>query len=492
MVLEGLYLLSTVTVIDSLGFMMVGFDNGLMGGFVDGVQWRDTFDNPSATMVGLIVAIFEVGCFFGSLFSSVAGEALGRRKSIALSAVTMILGATIQAASYSRAQLMVGRIVSGLGMGLSQPSTAVFQAEYSPKGIRGMFVCMQISTLNFGAMLVYWINFGMQDVQGSIAWRIPTILQCFFLLTQLVLLLFVPDTARWYAQHDRPDDSLMVLKRLYKGRETEEEIIRIHRDIMENIAMEKALGSGSWRDVFKDDSISTRRRLMLACGIQIMEQLGGNNAVNYYANTLFENIGFQSRNAGMMAGFLNTWFFVGSFIPYALIDTWGRRPLLIYSISLMGTVMAILAALIYQVQHKTAIAHQAGIGAAAMLFMYVGGFTIGFQATVWVYPPEIMPLRFRQLGTALSSASNWIFNFVVVMITPPAIQNVGWRTYIIFAVFNAAWVPIFYFFYPETKGLQLEDVDRMFSKEEALETMAAIEEKDRMSATDFVESEVAV
>ena len=84
----------------------------------------------------------------------------------------------------------------------------------------------------------------------------------------------------------------------------------------------------------------------------------------------------------------------------------------------------------------------AGIGAAAMLFIFQGAFTIGFQATVWVYPSEILPLRLRQKGSSISTATNWILNFVIVYITPPAIRNIGWRTYIIFAVLNATWVPI--------------------------------------------------
>lgn len=132
-------------------------------------------------------------------------------------------------------------------------------------------------------------------------------------------------------------------------------------------------------------------------------------------------------------------------------------------ISLMAAVMAVQAALIYQVQHNTSIAHAAGIGAAAMLFVFQGAFTVGFQATVWVYPAEILPLRLRQRGSSISTAANWICNYLVVQITPPAIANIGWRTYIIFAVLNTVWVPVIYFFFPETKGLELEDVDRLFS-----------------------------
>jgi hypothetical protein len=128
-------------------------------------------------------------------------------------------------------------------------------------------------------MLVYWVDFGFSNVNSSVAWRIPTILQTVFLFVQLLLLPLVPDTARWYASQDRPEESLMVLERLYEGRESEEFIRNLHTDILQTVLVETSLGSGTWKDILKSDSIQSRRRLILACGIQIMQQLGGNTAV---------------------------------------------------------------------------------------------------------------------------------------------------------------------------------------------------------------------
>lgn len=136
-------------------------------------------------------------------------------------------------------------------------------------------------------------------------------------------------------------------------------------------------------------------------------------------------------------------------------------------VSLMAAVMAVQTILVYNVDKKTYIQHSAAIAAVIMLFIFQGAFTIGFQATVWVYPSEILPLRLRQRGSSVSTACNWIFNYMIVQITPIAISNIGYRTYIIFAVLNATWVPLIYLFFPETKGLQLEDIDRLFAKEGA-------------------------
>ncbi|KAG8793463.1 hypothetical protein FRC12_002676 [Ceratobasidium sp. 428] len=126
--------------------------------------------------------------------------------------------------------------------------------------------------------------------------------------------------------------------------------------------------------------------------------------------------------------------------------------------------------------------HAMGIAACIMVFLFVvsllipvpslimqnlrfmGLFTVGFQAAVWVYPAEILPLRLRAKGSALSTAVNWMCNYLVVLITPVSIRNIGYRTYIIFAVLNASFVPVIYFTFPETKGLSLEEIDKLFSQ----------------------------
>jgi hypothetical protein len=128
-------------------------------------------------------------------------------------------------------------------------------------------------------MLVYWIDFGFSNINSSIAWRVPVILQCTFLILQLLLLPLVPDTPNWYASHDRPEDCLMVLRRIFEHRESEEYINLLHADILQTVVVETTLGAGTWRDILKSDSIKSRRRFFLACGIQIMQQLPGNTPI---------------------------------------------------------------------------------------------------------------------------------------------------------------------------------------------------------------------
>lgn len=322
-------------------------------------------------------------------------------------------------------------------MGFINSTVPVFQSEYSPKASRGLYVCMQLSTLNFGIFLAYWIDYAFSSHTSSYAWRIPCILQCVFLFPMLLIVAIVPETPRWLASHDRGDESLMVLQRLHRHRMSDANIRLLHADILQTVEVEKSLGTGKWKDLIKNDSIQSRRRFLIACGIQAFQQLGGINAVIYYSGTLFEkSLGFSQHMSALMSGFLQTWFFLASFIPWPLIDRVGRRPLLLSMISLMAVVMGVQSGLIYQVQYNTPSAKAAGRAAAAMLFVFQGAFTVGFQATVWVYPTEILPLRLRQRGSSVSTACNWIFNYMIVQITPIAISNIGYRTYIIFAILN--------------------------------------------------------
>ena len=138
---------------------------------------------------------------------------------------------------------------------------------------------MQLSTLNFGITIVYWIDYAFAGIPSSYAWRVPVILQCVFLFPMLLIIAILPESPRWLAAHDRPDESLVVLGRL-KGHQLDDETItRLHQDIVRVAAEEAAIGSGSWSSLFKADKIHSRRRLLIACCVQAFQQLGGINAI---------------------------------------------------------------------------------------------------------------------------------------------------------------------------------------------------------------------
>lgn len=175
--------------------------------------------------------------------------------------------------------MIIARIVSGIGMGFINSTVPVMQAEFSPKATRGIYVCAQLSTLNFGKsfvysflssllrtnamagiMMVYWIDFGFSNLgegaNTSFIWRAPTILQCVFLIPMIFIIWIIPETPRWLAARDRNEEALEVLSRLNKGKMTEDGIRAVHCDIVNTVALEKSIGTGSWGDLLKNDSES--------------------------------------------------------------------------------------------------------------------------------------------------------------------------------------------------------------------------------------------
>jgi hypothetical protein len=103
-------------------------------------------------------------------------------------------------------------------------------------------------------------------------------------------------------------------------------------------------------------------------------------------------------------------------------------------------------------------------GAVFGLFLYMAFFGAAMLPLPWLYPAELSPIRTRAKANAVSTCSNWLFNFTVVMITPVMVAHIGWGTYLFFAVMNAIFIPPMYFFYPETAGRSLEEIDIIFAK----------------------------
>ncbi|OPB45617.1 hypothetical protein A0O28_0078270 [Trichoderma guizhouense] len=254
---------------------------------------------------------------------------------------------------------------------------------------------------------------------------------------------------------DRIEETVEVLQALKDTNDRETvaaEIAEIKEALLLELNSQK-----SWTDLFKSDKVKSRRRVIIACIVNLMQDLSGSTPIAYYTTFIFQNsVGFSRHLSLLMSIFLQLWFLLASTLTWWLIERVGRRRLFMLSACCMGMVMAVVAAML-AVNTRTS-----GIVAVVMIFAYQAFFTWGFMGGVWVYGPEILPLEYRSKGMGLATATLWLFSFVMVEIVPSSISNIGWKTYIIFAVFNFSFIPIIYLFFPETKGLSLELVDLAF------------------------------
>lgn len=175
-----------------------------------------------------------------------------------------------------------------------------------------------------------------------------------------------------------------------------------------------------------------------------------------------KSVGLERNLSLLLAGFNGIAYFLTSLIPIWIIDRVGRRNLMLFAAAGQCACMAILSGTVADGGKS------AGIVAVVMLFLFNGFFSVGLLAIPWLLPAEYAPLTIRTRAAALATASNWLFTFVVVKVTPVSIQDIGHHTYTYFSVFNFAFLPLIWFFYPETKNLTLEQIDRLFTGDKVL------------------------
>ncbi len=304
----------------------------------------------------------------------------------------------------------------------------------------------------------------MSYVGGAVAWRLPIAFQIVFALGVTILVFALPESPRWLMLKGRDHEAVNVLCQVYDKDPSDPFIVSETASIQQAIELEvSADKNDSFLSIFRMDSIRTRYRILLAWGVQFMNQAGGINLVVYYIpSVLVQNVGLSARTAQILGGCINMMFMFGSLLPSFALDRMGRRKTMLWGCSGLSICMLMVAALLSRVGYDNG--HACASAAVAFFFLYMLIFGMSVNCVPWVYVPEILPLKARTRGTAIGISSNWLWNFTVVMITPVIINRLQWKAYLIFMATNLLFVPAFYFFYPETSNFRLEDIDLIFSQ----------------------------
>lgn len=440
----------------------------------------DTLNPPNgdashtATIQAITVGAYTLGCFFGAVATIWLGNMLGRKKTIFIGSVIMIIGAVIQTASFGLAQLIVGRWITGFGNGMNTSTVPTWQSETSKPHRRGQMVMIEGSLIVFGVMLSYWIDLGFSFLEpSSIAWRFPIGFQIILAIFILILIPGLPESPRWLVFKGREDEAWDVLAALSDLPREDKKIVT-ELQAVKDVVFE--MSRGGFRECFKTNRNRNFHRTVLAyvnqmfqqvcgkflCGRNLLTvlQISGINLVTYYAATIFEgSLGLSPFLSRLLAACNGTEYWIASWIAIFTIERFGRRALMLFGAIGMSATMCILAGATSNVENKAC-----ALVATVMLFVFNSFFAVGWLGMTWLYPAEITPLAIRAPANAIATTANWAFNFMVVMVTPVAFANIQWRTYIIFAVINAAMVPSVYFFFPETAGRSLEEMDEIFHK----------------------------
>ncbi|KAF2763206.1 sugar transporter STL1 [Pseudovirgaria hyperparasitica] len=456
--LRGRALVAMILITSGLDFLLFGYDQGLFGGILAGSRFQDMLGRPNSTMTGLVTAVYDIGCAIGAVAAFVFGERIGRKKSIIAANVIVIIGAAIQTASYSYAQMVVARIIAGVGVGLSTVAVPILQSETLQAHNRGALLVVQSALIIIGVAIASWLCFATLHAESSLQWRFPVACQCLFSLIILAFCPFLPETPRWLASRGQNDKAREVISRLLDKPTDDAEVEGQLNEILDAIAAESTEGEPTWSEVFTNGT-KTRNlhRVLLGMGPYMMNQWSGINALCYYlAYILQEYLHYSQSMALILAGVAFTQYAIFSWPPYFYIDRIGRRWSVMASSTACAVCMALLAGCLAA---KTYAAAAAGV---AFMFIYLDCFTLGILPVSWSYSAEIQPLRVRNKATAVGVFSHWMSNFVVVMVTPIGLESIGGHYFWIWAVVCASFVPLTYFFGVETSGRTLEQIDQMF------------------------------
>ncbi|KLU89248.1 hypothetical protein MAPG_08222 [Magnaporthiopsis poae ATCC 64411] len=458
-----------VTICCLFAFVLFGYEQGVFGPILQNEDWKEQFSHPDDSLTGIIVSCYNLGCLTGCIVTYFVGEKMGRRWTIWLAMGVVIVGTTLQISSYTVPHLIVGRIVTGVGTGMKTSTVPMYQAELCEGTSRGRLISAETLFVGVGIVSAYWFNFGMSFVQGSIAWRLPISLQILFAIGVIILVFALPESPRWLFNHGREAEAVEVLCAVYDRGPEDELIVAEKTAIIQAIELERSsLRAKSFFSILQRDDVNTRRRVLLAWLAQFANQLGGINLVVYYIPSVLEiNVGMSVRQSQILGGCINLMFPIGSLLPTLALDRMGRRKTMMVGSLALGVCMLFISALLSQAPRGEDTGRGQAFSSAsiAFFFLYMLFFGMSMNSVPWVYVPEILPLEARTRGTAVGVSSNWLWNFTVVMITPIIINRLEWRAYLIFMVTNLLFVPMFYFFFPETSNLRLEDIDHIFAKE---------------------------
>ncbi|KAF8558153.1 general substrate transporter [Imleria badia] len=460
----------SIAMFASLGGLLYGYNQGVFSGVLSMSSFTSRMasavDNPGTK--GWLVAILELGAWFGVLCTGTLADKLSRKYTIVFAVVVFCIGVIVQTAAFEPSSIYGAAF-----------STLVFSAELAPPEVRGSLVALQQLAITFGIMISFWIDYGTNYIGGTgltqseAAWRIPIALQ---IVPALVL--------GWLVNKGRDDEALRVLSKA-RHLPPDSDLVQIEfLEIKAQYLFEKETNALKYPE-YQDGSFSSNLKLAanaylslistrtlfyrVAIGSLTMffQQWTGVNAILYYAPSIFTSLGLTGNTTNLLAtGVVGIVMWLATFPAVLWVDKVGRKPVLV---SVTNFRCHLIVAILTAMYQKDWAAHT-GAGWAACVFVWIFSIAFGYSwgPCSWILVAEIWPLSMRGKGISIAASSNWMNNFIVGQVTPTMLTHLTYGTFIFFGVFSFLGGVFVLFFVPETKGLTLEEMDEVFGDREGL------------------------
>ncbi|GAA0318791.1 D-xylose transporter XylE [Oceanobacillus oncorhynchi subsp. oncorhynchi] len=454
------YILTVVPIIALAGFLF-GYDTAVISGAEQSVQKYliEPLGLGSFTH-GFTVSSALIGCVIGGFISGFLANKIGRKKTLILAAILFSVSAFTSAYPeilfFTKDDPTLGllfmfnvyRVIGGIGVGIGSAIAPVYISELTPKQSRGKYVALYTLSIGIGALIVYIVNLNIASGQSlawidDLGWRYMFASELVPALLFFVLLLSVPETPRYLALKQEYDKAAIVLEKVNGSKEKAQAILA---DIKESVRFESA----------KKISIFTYGKLVLFVGIMvaIFQQLIGINVILYYAPRIFAELGAE-QSASMLqtviVGIVNVVFMATAIL---LVDSIGRKPMLIGGSILCAFNLFMVAILAYF--------EVFGISTLIFMLLYVASFQLTWGTVTWIVVSEIFPNRIRGQAVSIATALHWIANLTISSTFPPIHDVLGGMTFSIYGVLSVLAVIFIWKYVPETKGKTLEELEQIW------------------------------
>ncbi|RWA03078.1 hypothetical protein EKO27_g12026 [Xylaria grammica] len=471
----------TSAAVASFASCMIGYDSAFIGttlalpSFIKEFSF-DTIDPSEKSLISAnIVSLYQAGAFFGSLFAYASTHYLGRRKSLLVFVAVFILGAGLMLGATGERGLGLiygGRVLAGIGIGACSMIVPIYISELSPPSIRGRLVGIYELGWQTGGLVGFWINYGvnLHIPPTHTQWLIPFAVQLIPGGLLFFGALWIKESPRWLIANGKRDEGIANLCWMRNLSPNDIYIIEEVGSIDEDVEKyRREVGAGFWKPFASLKLARVRWRFFLGTSLFFWQNGSGINAINYYSPTVFSSLGITGTNTG----FLTTGLFgvVKTVLTIVwllwLIDNFGRRNLLMYGAAGGSICMWIIGAYIKVADpenNPTEDVPPAGIAAIFFFYLWTAFYTPSWNGTPWVLNSEMFDQNTRSLGQASAAASNWFWNFLISRFTPQLFDALGYAVYFFFASLMVLSIVFVFFLIPETKGVPLEAMDRLFEE----------------------------
>lgn len=442
--------------------MLFGFDISSFAGVQDIPAFQRQFGQPigtdgkymlSASQASFISSIGFAGKFVGTLTAPVFIERLGHRRTIWILCLLGIVGAIIECTALTVAQFVVGRVIVYVSVGLAENTATTYQSEITPASVRGAVVSSVQTFIQFGQIMSSGVNENFKDATGPRGWIIPVSIQALLPTMILVLSIWIPPSPRWLISKQRKEDAVKVLERVRTKAEVERGHCREEADAIDE-ALKNSVEKEPWTHLFRGVNF---QRTTIACIVFTLQQFTGQGFVSQYSPRFYNSVGLGDKAFQYTIGSATTGL-AGTLFGMALIDTMGRRQVLIWGGVLQSPWLYAVAVLGTKANPSDGDAR--ALVACVLIFNFF--FSGTWAPVAYIIGSEIGTGPLREKTMAFSSTVNVVAAWLVSFTVPYLLDVIGARIGYIYGSFGIVATVYAYFFVPEIKGRSLEELDELF------------------------------